>query len=97
MANPEDTWFNILLSLLMSPLLMIYHGWIVSVFWSWFVAATFHIPALSVCQAIGVTLVVHMLVPYRSSNDKAVVTALCGGVVAATFVLLIGTIVHAFM
>ena len=34
------------------------NGWALQVLWTWFISTTFHLPILSIAQAIGLSLVV---------------------------------------
>lgn len=39
----------------------IFNGYALSILWAWFIAPTFHLPELSVTQAIGIAIVVNYL------------------------------------
>jgi phosphate/sulfate permease len=44
-------------------------GYVMKILWSWFVVPVFHLPLLSVAQAIGISIVIDVFT-YRSSSSK---------------------------
>lgn len=50
-----------LLWILLTPLLAMWRGYVLSILWGWFVAAYFGLPELGVTQAIGLSYVVMYL------------------------------------
>ena len=56
-------------ALLAYPFLALYHGFALSLMWGWFVVPAFSVPALSVIDAIGVSLIVSTL-RYRYHKDE---------------------------
>lgn len=44
--------------LLLSFVVAIYEGWVLTVLWKWFVASTFALPLLSIPVALGITIIV---------------------------------------
>jgi hypothetical protein len=97
-SDNKDTVFSVVLSFLLLPLLYIYHGWILTLFWKWFVVSAFHIPALSITQAIGISLTMHLLVPTPTKpNEQSAIVGMMIAFAVGTLMLLIGAIVHAFM
>ena len=52
---------------------VILRGWALSTLWGWFAVPIFHLPALSIPQAIGVSIVVSLLTYQRipeGAKDK---------------------------
>jgi multisubunit Na+/H+ antiporter MnhB subunit len=86
-----------------SPLLMIWNGYVLSVLWRWFMVPTFHLPTLSIPVAIGIAMVIsyltHQYDPYESPDSasermlKSAVVGLC----KPGFALLFGWIVLQFV
>jgi hypothetical protein len=93
---------GILFGIILIPLLAIYHGWILTILWGWFVVPTFHLPELSIAVAIGLSLIVGMFKSYSVGDNKNLTTEdkLVGAVVTLVgplLTLLFGYIVHLFM
>jgi len=70
----------------------IFHGYVLSMLWKWFVVPTFGMPQLGIVPAIGLVL----LADYLISNEKNKV-AIAFGLVRPAFILVLGYIVHLFM
>lgn len=51
-----------------APLSAVVYGWALSKLWTWFMVPAFHLPALSIVMAIGITTTVR-LITYQSSAD----------------------------
>lgn len=96
--------FVFLVLLVVTPLVAILQGWVLTVLWSWFVVPTFDLPELSIAVAIGLSLIVGMFRGYNTTTTKdeneetstkvAKVVVLFFG---PLFVLFMGWIVHLFM
>lgn len=50
--------------------IMLLRGLVLSVLWGWFAVPIFHLPELSIPQAIGLSILVSMLCYQRDSNSK---------------------------
>jgi hypothetical protein len=48
----------------------IINGWVLSLLWLWFIVGIFGLPALSIPQAIGISLIVGFLTPQAISSTK---------------------------
>jgi hypothetical protein len=55
---------------LISPLTSILNGYVLSLLWSWFLVPTFHIPALNIPQAIGISIIVHKLTYFYQGSSS---------------------------
>lgn len=84
--------------------LLLYEGWIFQTLWGWFVATTFGIQALSLPQALGlsifVSLITWKLPPKEDPNQtstESFVRASVIPILSWTVLLLIGYIVTFFM
>lgn len=93
----------LLVLLIVTPLMAILQGWVLTVLWSWFVVPTFGLPELSIAVAIGLSLIVGMFKGYsttRKSEDLET-SEKVGQVIVMIFgpffVLFLGWIVHLFM
>lgn len=78
-------------------------GWVLSVMWAWFVVPVFHLPALGVAQAIGLSCIVSFFKSYKSGDGKKKTTTetvidLIGTAFAAPlFALGFAYIIHLFI
>ncbi len=76
-------------------------GWVLSILWGWFMVPIFHLPALGVCQAIGVTLVVRFLTKNigvkNESGSKGATIEVSTAILAPFLFLFFGWIVQLFM
>ena len=85
------------------PLLAIYHGWVLTILWGWFVAPTFHLPELNIAVAIGLSLIVGMFRGYTKSDNKDSQTTkdktigIIAILISPLLTLFFGWIVHMFM
>ncbi len=52
------------------PLGSMLNGYVLSILWGWFMVPIFHFPVLHVAQAIGVSMVTHMLTHQDVPVDK---------------------------
>lgn len=49
----------------------IYNGWALSTLWGWFVVPFFHLPPISIPQAIGISLIITLLThQYKDVQEK---------------------------
>lgn len=60
MSAKKDSLAVVGLTLLMVVPAIIWGGYALSVLWGWFIVTAFNVPALSVVQAIGVSMVFHL-------------------------------------
>jgi hypothetical protein len=77
---------------------IVLHGYVFSLLWKWFVVG-FGVPAISITQAIGLSLLVFAICPVSDSNvkDRKFMDLLAGSFGKAFMALGIGYIVHLFM
>ena len=97
---------NLLAGMLVIPSIIlgsILHGWALTILWRWFVVATFHAPALTLAQAMGIFLLVGLFrnnPPTQKNDDTAIdrVAKAIGGMLFSPLVSLgIGLIVKQFL
>lgn len=98
-----------IVSLILSTLTTILRGWLIKVFWGWFVLTQFHgLPDISIAGAIGLSLVVAVLSPWRNltraeldeSSDDAVARGIVSSLLYGLGCLItlgVGWIVHSCM
>jgi len=48
----------------------VFNGVILSIMWGWFIVPVFHLPQLSIAQAIGISLIVSILANQAGDNNK---------------------------
>lgn len=80
-------------------------GWVMSILWAWFVVPTLGLPAISIVEAIGLTMAIRVLVNgYGSTSNKKYddLSDLIANMVTVLFgmplmLLGIGYIIHLFM
>ena len=58
----------IALVIIIVPLSMIMHGWVLSIMWGWFVVPLFGLPALTIPYAIGISAVVGIFKGNSTAN-----------------------------
>jgi hypothetical protein len=78
----------------------IWGGFVLSIMWGWFVVGLFGLPALSIPQAIGISLVVAMLAhqrPPERTDDDDWLTSIAYSVIAPLLTLCVGWVVKAFL
>lgn len=51
---------------------VLWSGYALSILWGWFVVPTFHLPALSIPAAIGISMIVSYMTHQRPPEDKDV-------------------------
>lgn len=82
------------------------HGYALSVLWGWFIVPLFHLPVLTISQALGLGLVVGLLAKEvddsgSTEEDKSIATILISGTIKSLirpgFALLFGKILLQFM
>ena len=66
----EETLGTCCLIWLVWPISHVWHGFVLSTLWGWFMVPTFGLPALSILTAIGVRMTVGMMTPYSSAKPK---------------------------
>ena len=85
-------------------------GWILTILWGWFAVETFHLPALTIAQALGISLIVRFLTlnpnikdimeGMEEDSEERTKKAATGVGVAIGFPLMalaVGWIVHLFI
>lgn len=82
----------------------ILNGYVLSVLWGWFMVPIFHLPSLSLAQAIGVSIVVGMLTRKTAANGnkdedmkKLFKELVIESLLYPVLVLAIGAVVHQFI
>lgn len=61
--------FVILLGLLVVAYFALANGYVLSVFWGWYIAPTFDLPALDLVHAIGIGILAGLLTAKPGGND----------------------------
>ena len=95
--------FVLFIMFIVTPLVAIIQGWVLTVLWSWFVVPTFRLPELSIPVAIGLSLIVGMFKGYnnpeKTENEDVYVkvTKVVMLFVGPFIVLFLGWIVTLFM
>ena len=90
----------VIVSLIASSL---WSGFVLSILWGWFIAATFDIQTIGIAPAIGLSLVVRYLTYQQAPTDTSktsterVIEALVVAFLQPTFALAFGWLVHQFM
>lgn len=91
---------TLFLGLIVGP---IWAGYVLSVLWGWFLVPL-HLPAVTVAEAIGISLTIGMLTskipePQQEEEDnrEKTIRVLSYAVLYPSLVLFCGSIVHAFM
>jgi hypothetical protein len=87
--------------LLVWPFVAVWQGYVLSLLWAWFVVGTFHAPAISIGQAVGLSLTVGMFTtkPSRKKDGEKTdyATLIVNAFLAPLFFLAFGWIVHQFV
>lgn len=80
--------FLLLIGLVITAIGSIVGGWVLSVLWAWFIAPFFGLPAISIAQACGVSLVIGLMTKegYSKNNDQGVSEMIAAGISNAVFV-----------
>lgn len=80
---------------------MVWGGWVFSQLWSWFIVPVFGLPALSVAQAMGISLVVSSLASHNQKEEKDLTASMIRLGVNAVFsplmFLVIGWLLQSFI
>jgi energy-converting hydrogenase Eha subunit A len=87
--SPGEIWISLLL-LVPATLL---NGLVIAVLWSWFVVSNFHLPPLTVAEAIGVWLLVSLVTP-TPHDDRPVLAQLLEGIARSLTLFALGWVVH---
>jgi len=99
-------WF--LLGLIVTPLVSVLYGWVLSIMWNWFMVGAFGVPTLSIVYAVGVAMTIK-LITYQSDikakteeeEEEDIRMRFVEGVSMAVgmplLILLFGWIVHLFI
>src|SRR3954465_13392868 len=74
MADTEDFIAGLVIfviAMVVIVLSTIYSGFVLSILWAWFMVKTFALPALTISQALGVSIVVRFLTwEYPTNKDE---------------------------
>lgn len=79
------------------------YGWALALLWSWFVAAQFGLPLLSLAQAIGLSLTVHLFTFKHEDDEKkkefmeVIASSVAKAVLVPLFFAGYGWVVHQFI
>jgi hypothetical protein len=80
------------------PLSVIFSGYVITVLWDWFIVTTFAMKALTIPQALGLSLIISYLTLHQIQKDERDWSEKLGIAIAKPLVyLLIGWIVHLFI
>ena len=73
------------MKLLLSPIIgvlsfpfLLLHAFVLRLLWHWYAMAAFHLPALTVIQAFGIVLFLHMVVVNRGRAGSCLIWLVCG-------------------
>lgn len=84
----------------------LFHGFILTLLWSWFAVTIFHLPVLTLWPAIGIMTLIEFLTQRISTNAAAkdieinkstIISSLSASIVYPLLSLLIGFIAHLMM
>ena len=89
---------------LLTAIIAILNGYVLSVLWGWFMAPIFGLPNLSIVSAIGVTIVIGYITKQPDNYveewwlnfDENIATGAINAIVAPLFALFFGWVVHSF-
>jgi hypothetical protein len=76
---------------------VIVQGWILAIMWKWFVIPTFHLPALSIPAAMGLTLIVAMLWNPKFGDEKDIVNQIWVSYAIPVVCLIFGWLIHSLV
>lgn len=68
MSETKRTLAGCLATFIALPFASVFNGYVLSVLWRWFIVPVFHLPVLSIVQAIGISMVVTMFT-YQAPED----------------------------
>ncbi len=98
------------LSLVLTFVNTIFRGFLIKVFWGWFVVSQFHsLPEISLLPAIGFSMFVGAIAPWKTltqrdlddaeAGDRTALSLLNGGLYFAAIVISLGVgwVIHALM
>ena len=87
--------------MVLTALVYILKGWVLSILWGWFVVPTFHLPPLNVVTAIGVSMVfsyaINGLQTAKINEEENTWKKIATMLLAPFVVLGTGWIIHQFM
>lgn len=69
MSKSKETLGVLIFGLCVAPLLALWHAWILTKLWSWFIVPAFHFQALAMSTAIGLSLIAAMFIPRIVARD----------------------------
>lgn len=82
----------------------VWHGYVLTKLWAWFIVPIFHLPVLTIAPAIGIVIVLNFLTKTDTSDLKkeddgkeTFFKRVFGSFVQSLFTLIIGWIVTLFM
>lgn len=94
---------QVMVTLLLWPLAAVVRGFVLQVLWGWFMVTTFALAALTIPQALGLSMTVSFLT-YQISNrkpntdtDHTAVEMTVTGIMWSGMALAMGWIIHLFM
>lgn len=103
-GNTDGSCAGAIISILSSPFIYVWRGYVLTILWGWFIVPTFGIKAITIPQAIGLSLIVSFLT-YQASKSvfadeeepkKSILQVILSFIIPATC-LLIGWIVNHWM
>jgi hypothetical protein len=92
-GNSQDSPAVFGVSILLIVPATLLNGWAISVLWSWFVVSNFHLPPITVAQAIGLWLLVSLFTPTPHDGRPSLVLLL-EGIARSLLLLALGWGVH---
>jgi hypothetical protein len=87
--SSAEFWIGLLL-LVPATLL---NGLVIAVLWSWFVVSNFHLPSLTVAEAIGLWLLASLFTP-TPHDDRPALVLLLEGIARSLLLFALGWVVH---
>ena len=92
---------SMLLAIPLSILACYYNGWALATLWGWFVVPAFDVRYLTICQAAGIMLVVHMclspvlsVLSNKQSNSSLATVPIFVGVFGPILTVGVGWLLH---
>ena len=68
--STTENFLNLIGVLGVLTLMIIWQGYVLSILWDWFIAPDFHITALGLAEAIGLTLIINYLTKSVDTDKK---------------------------
>jgi len=108
MANKDRSEAAVaaVISVILTPFLLLWDAWVLKVLWGWFAVQTFSLPSLTLYSAMGILLLVSHISPtlWSASNQVAedengqmwcLLYRVSHSVIYPLFMLVVGALLHA--